>query len=168
MSNVQRRSDRCPKHRSRIHQKIQEKDTEWTTLIDTLAADDPAAHDAESAEYDATAVAADGYLEQLLDAEATVSTRLRKLELLIAALSAAAAKLPKIDLPTFDGDVFKWRGFFWTIFCENIHNRGDLSGVTKLAYLRPLLKGSASAAIEGYNSRRSRISGRSRDSATTI
>ena len=60
-----------------------------------------------------------------------------------------AAKLPKIDLPKFDGNIFKWQEF-WTLFSENVHNQPNLSAVTKLSYLKPLLRGSAADACDGF------------------
>ena len=57
------------------------------------------------------------------------------------------AKLPKLTLPTFDGDQLQWPQF-WAIFRTNIHDT-DLDGIEKLSYLRAQLRGIALNAIEG-------------------
>ena len=60
-------------------------------------------------------------------------------------------KLPKLDVPTFDGDILHWRTF-WEQFCIAIHDRPHLSNAEKLAYLRHSLKdGTAKSTIEGLS-----------------
>ncbi|MEM7375621.1 MAG: DUF1759 domain-containing protein [Bacteroidota bacterium] len=61
----------------------------------------------------------------------------------------ATIKLPKIDLPTFDGDLLRYREFM-SIFKSAVHNRTDLTNVMKLTYLIPLLKGEAAEIVKGY------------------
>ena len=61
--------------------------------------------------------------------------------------SGADVKLPKLDLPSFDGKVEKWM-FFWESFDACV-NKSDLPEVQKLTYLRSLLKGDAAKAVEG-------------------
>ena len=57
-------------------------------------------------------------------------------------------KLPKIDVPKFDGDLLHWQTF-WEQFSIAIHSRSDLSTTEKLVYLRHSLKdGSAKTVIE--------------------
>ena len=60
-------------------------------------------------------------------------------------------KLPKLDVPTFDGNILNWRSF-WEQFHVSVHNRSNLSDSEKLVYLRHSLKdGSAKNVIEGLS-----------------
>ena len=60
-------------------------------------------------------------------------------------------KLPKISVPTFDGDIMNWSSF-WQQFEVSIHKKESLQNVEKLAYLRDALKGgSANQVIEGLS-----------------
>ena len=60
-------------------------------------------------------------------------------------------KLPKLDIPTFNGDLLNWKQF-WEQFCVAVHNRTSISNAEKLAYLRNALKdGTAKSVIEGLS-----------------
>ena len=60
-------------------------------------------------------------------------------------------KLPKIDVPKFDGNIVNWRTF-WEQFCVSIHGRSNLLDSEKLVYLRHSLKDdSAKNVIEGLS-----------------
>ena len=60
-------------------------------------------------------------------------------------------RLPKLDVPTFDGDALNWRSFSEQ-FCISVHDRAHLSDSEKLVYLQQSLKGgSAKSAIEGLS-----------------
>lgn len=60
-------------------------------------------------------------------------------------------KLPKLDVPTFDGDILRWQQF-WEQFKVSIHSRSSLSNAEKLVYLQQALKGgSARKTIEGLS-----------------
>ena len=48
---------------------------------------------------------------------------------------SSAFKLPKIELPKFDGNLEKWNGF-WVEFEEAVHNNESLLQTQKLTYLR--------------------------------
>ena len=58
------------------------------------------------------------------------------------------AKLPKLVLPKFRGDVTTWMGF-WDSFRSAVHDNASLSKIDKFNYLRSLLEGAASRAIQG-------------------
>lgn len=63
----------------------------------------------------------------------------------------SGVNLPKIDVPTFDGDILHWRQF-WDQFCISVHERTNFSNAEKLVYLQHALKGgSAKATIEGLS-----------------
>ena len=60
-------------------------------------------------------------------------------------------KLPKLDVPTFNGDILCWKTF-WEQFCVSVHDRSSLSDSEKLVYLQHALKdGTAKRAIEGLS-----------------
>ena len=40
-------------------------------------------------------------------------------------------KLPKLELPKFDGDIFNWQGF-WDQFLAAIHENGSLTDIDNL------------------------------------
>ena len=56
-------------------------------------------------------------------------------------------KLPKLDVPTFDGNILNWRSF-----CISVHDHTHLTDSEKLVYLQQSLKGgTAKGAIEGLS-----------------
>ena len=60
-------------------------------------------------------------------------------------------RLPKLDVPTFDGDILNW-STFWEQFCIAVHDHTHLSDTEKLAYLRHSLKdGAAKSSVEGLS-----------------
>ena len=68
-----------------------------------------------------------------------------------AATDNKGSRLPKLDIPTFNGDVLQWRQF-WEEFQVSVHHRSSLSNAEKLVYLQQAIKdGSARSAIEGLS-----------------
>ena len=67
-----------------------------------------------------------------------------------SATMAMGVKLPKIDVPTFDGNILNWQAF-WEQFSIAIHERSSLSDTEKLVYLRHSLKDGAAKVIEGLS-----------------
>ena len=66
-------------------------------------------------------------------------------------LEPQGVKLPRIDVPTFNGELLNWNTF-WEQLCVAIHDRKNLSATEKLVYLRHALKdGSAKSIIEGLS-----------------
>ena len=60
-------------------------------------------------------------------------------------------KLPKLDVPTFDGNILNGK-CFWEQFCISVHDRSSLSDSEKLVYLQHEVKdGSAKRVIEGLS-----------------
>ena len=57
-------------------------------------------------------------------------------------------KLPKLTMPTFDGNLTMWTSF-WDSFDSAIHQNSALTNVDKFNYLHTLLKGSALESIAG-------------------
>ena len=62
--------------------------------------------------------------------------------------SSPGLRLPRLDLPTFSGDILHWT-HFWESYENSVHNRTDIVDITKLTYLRSLLKGEAAQCIAG-------------------
>uniref|UniRef100_A0A8D9ARL7 Integrase catalytic domain-containing protein n=1 Tax=Cacopsylla melanoneura TaxID=428564 RepID=A0A8D9ARL7_9HEMI len=56
-------------------------------------------------------------------------------------------RLPKLEIPTFSGDLKDWSNFH-SLFKSTIHRRTDISEVEKLQYLRSFLKGPPLILIE--------------------
>jgi hypothetical protein len=63
--------------------------------------------------------------------------------------SSSFHRLPKLSLPTFDGDVAKWQSF-WDSYEAAVHLNQTLSDVQKFNYLRSLLENTAYSAIDGF------------------
>ena len=60
-------------------------------------------------------------------------------------------KLPKIDVPKFNGDLLQWRTF-WEQFSIAVHEQESISDSEKLVYLRHSLNdGTAKSLIEGLS-----------------
>ena len=65
--------------------------------------------------------------------------------------ATTGVKLPKISVPTFDGNIMNWSSF-WEQFEVSIHKKENLEDVEKLAYLRDALKdGSPKLVIQGLS-----------------
>jgi len=58
------------------------------------------------------------------------------------------AKLPKLILPKFRGDIMQWQSF-WNSFNSAIHINPQLSQIDKFNHLHSLLEGQAARAIQG-------------------
>lgn len=59
-----------------------------------------------------------------------------------------SSKLPKLNLPLFDGDILQWQQF-WDHFSSNIDQR-NISDVDKLLYLKSSVRGEAKKTIDGF------------------
>ena len=70
---------------------------------------------------------------------------------LILPPESKGVRLPKLDVPTFDGNIVNWR-LFWEQFCILVHDRSSHLDSEKLVYLRQSRKGGlAKNAIEGIS-----------------
>ena len=58
-------------------------------------------------------------------------------------------KLPKLTLPTFNGDHTLWTGF-WDVFEHIIDSHKELSDVQKFTYLKGQMEGEAAELIKGF------------------
>ena len=60
-------------------------------------------------------------------------------------------KLPKIDVPSFDGNILHWQTF-WDQFCISLHHHTNLSEAEELVYLQQALKdGNNKRSIKGLS-----------------
>ncbi|XP_045194245.2 uncharacterized protein LOC123549869 [Mercenaria mercenaria] len=59
-------------------------------------------------------------------------------------------RLPKLELPKFDGDILEWQSFWDSYECA-IHNNASLSGVQKFTYLKTSLRNEALQMIAGFS-----------------
>ena len=57
-------------------------------------------------------------------------------------------KLPKIELPKFNGDFTKFCSF-WESFQSSVDRNPNLSTIDKFSYLKALLEGSAARSVQG-------------------
>ena len=62
--------------------------------------------------------------------------------------NAVRARLPKLYLPKFRGDVTKWNTF-WDSFQSAVHRNEGISNIDKFNYLNSVLEGAAARAIRG-------------------
>ena len=101
----------------------------------------------------------DGDVSELNDHEASISQTIfdrclqicRSLHMPAPVVPGRGIKLPKMDVPTFDGNTINWRNF-WEKYELSIHSRAHLSDPEKLAYLRQSLMDSpARHTIEGLS-----------------
>lgn len=60
-----------------------------------------------------------------------------------------SAALPKLEPPSFDGNVYGWEDFR-DLFKSAVHERTELSNVRKLQYLKNCMKGEASNLLRNY------------------
>lgn len=105
-----------------------------------------------SADYDDT-----GEFDEILDAiekgifdsSLQVCKLLRLQNTSSSVADTKSVKLPRLDVPTFDGNILNWKTF-WEQFSVSIHTRSSLTDAERLAYLRSALKnGTAKNVIEG-------------------
>ena len=65
--------------------------------------------------------------------------------------ASTGVKLPKLEVPTFDGNLIHWKQF-WDQFTAAVHSKTSLSNAEKTVYLQHAIKdGSAKDAIEGLS-----------------
>ncbi|XP_076638849.1 uncharacterized protein LOC143350709 [Colletes latitarsis] len=65
-------------------------------------------------------------------------------------LTNASVVLPRIDLPTFDGNLLEWQSFYDT-FKAMVHENEDILGVQKFHYLKHSLRGEIAGVINTLN-----------------
>ena len=82
-------------------------------------------------------------IKKLLGSHASCTTKAT------ATPSDKTSKLPKLDVPMFDGDVLYWHSF-WEQFETSVRNHTSLTKAEKLVYLQQAIRnGSGKPAIEG-------------------
>ena len=97
---------------------------------------------------------ADAFKENIFRALAKIDSNLREHSRTEAsdrpsrASASSQAKLPKLELRPFNGDVTQWMTF-WDSFKSAVHDNSSISDVDKFNYLRSLVERSAKEAIAG-------------------
>ena len=87
----------------------------------------------------------------LFDCSYKIKKLLGSLPTVTPVVDSKGVRLPKLDVPTFDGNILNWTQF-WEQFSVSVHDRPVLSDSEKLVYLQHALKdGSAKKAIEGLS-----------------
>ena len=81
-------------------------------------------------------------MQQLVDKQQQIQQHHEK------QLSKSSMKLPKIEIPLFDGNIMNWLEF-WNCFEVFIDSKETLSGAEKMYYLKNNLTGEARKAVEG-------------------
>ena len=64
--------------------------------------------------------------------------------------SEMRVKLPKLEIPKFNGNIINWRGF-WDEYKSAMHDNENISEVEKFTYLKSFLTDSALATISRLN-----------------
>ena len=64
--------------------------------------------------------------------------------------SETRVKLPKLEIPKFNGNIINWRGF-WDQYKSAMHDNENISEVEKFTYLKSFLTDSALATISRLN-----------------
>ena len=64
--------------------------------------------------------------------------------------SEVRIKLPKLELPKFNGDIKQWQGF-WDQFDSSINKNASLTDIEKFNYLKTFLSDSAYSVISGLS-----------------
>ena len=97
----------------------------------------------------------DALFTQHSELERKVSSVAQKIKVLLAtpstppAAEATGIKLPKLEVPTFNGNLIHWKQF-WDQFATAVHSKTNLSSAEKIVYLQQALKdATAKSTIEG-------------------
>ena len=89
--------------------------------------------------------------QALFDCSLKIKKTLRSQDSPQSTADGKGVRLPKFEVPTFDGNILNWTTF-WEQFSISVHNRHNLSDSEKLVYLQHAVKaGSAKHAIEGLS-----------------
>lgn len=67
----------------------------------------------------------------------------------VSVASSEATRLPKLDLPHFEGNVKDWPSF-WELFANAV-DKTEIPAISKFAYLRTVIKGDAARCVEGLS-----------------
>lgn len=75
--------------------------------------------------------------KKLFDCLVNIKKRLRSRT--TSTTEATSTKLPKLELPTFNGDILQWKNF-WEQFCVSIHDWTTIPKEEKLMYLQNAIR----------------------------
>ena len=92
----------------------------------------------------------DSKLDELLGIQTELMKKLVHQTTEKLVISSESVRLPKIEIPTFDGNILTFKEF-WDAFEVCIDNNKRLSPVEKFTYLKSKLLGDALKAVEGLS-----------------
>ena len=135
---------------------------DWASLLKEIDGEE---RTKEEAEYQKVTEGSESFIEVLLDAGEIIARLEARLKIITRTggqtkidktlphqpateLSGLKINLPKLQLPTFDGNIKNWQEF-WDAFKSSIDEQTNLSDVSKFSYLKGILRGSALSAITG-------------------
>ena len=87
-------------------------------------------------------------IELVLQPTAHSTTSTASITSVASVPGASRARLPKLCLAKFKGDVTGWVSF-WDSFKSTVHENNDISKIDKFNYLNSLLEGTAALTIQG-------------------
>lgn len=149
-----------------LHGRLRASNVELKALnneVETLITDDLAADDYEVVmQYDDAANSTLALLEHHIEVLKTSATPASSTTPAMGARTCEGApseherlpqrefgaRLPKLELLRFDGNVIKWQPF-WDMFLHSVHENPRLSNTDRFHYLASLLDGPAAQAVAG-------------------
>ena len=123
--------------------KVSELQRDCAQLLDDIAAvstdEQFEKEEEELAELDKRLVQ---WCVQLMNLQVSQSSSLSSPE-----VQVSDVKLPKLQLPTFTGNLYEWLSFH-DLFIASVHSNNKLSGAQKLQYLKTSLKGEPAQLLQ--------------------
>lgn len=85
--------------------------------------------------------------ESMFTVQAKIKMFIRKANTLTTAATETHVRLPKIELPKYDGDIKEWPNFK-DLFCTLVHNSKTISTIQNFMVLKSSLNGHALSMIQ--------------------
>lgn len=116
-------------------------------MLDTSELDDKETRVKFETEHHGAIALSKEILQKNTKGDKTVTNPSDNSTLLNRGLLISSTRLPKIDLPKFDGSYNEWFPFHDT-FCSLIHENDDISRIQKFHYLKSCLSGEAKNILQ--------------------
>jgi hypothetical protein len=100
-------------------------------------------------EVEAQADVSDWFDQKISEIKSKLFTIQSTLAPVATAGARSSVKLPRVELPSFNGNFDNWQSF-QDLFIATVHNNTSLSGAQKLQYLKSCLCGEASHLIKSF------------------
>ena len=132
-----------------MEEKLETITTHDAEILALIEAEDELAKEIEEADgFKASVYMALAMINEKLAVESTSARASSPAVTPRVSSSASQAKLPKLTLRPFNGDVTQWLTF-WDSFKSAVHENEAISDIDKFNYLRSLVEKSAKEAISG-------------------